>query len=97
MKTIKKKFDFFLGTDSKNTPDDKEKLKELYKEIISKFALPDMTRHGKNSKTSDKLKNTKSFDYLSEKIIDLLLENHPFDDWHECSCTVRKQATENKK
>lgn len=91
-----KKFDFFLGTDSKNTPDDKEELNELYKEIISKFALPDMTRHGKNSKTSDKLKKTKSFDYLSEKIIDLLLENHPFDDWHEEICNELIEKNKDK-
>lgn len=82
-----KKFDFFLGTDSKNTPDDKEELKELYKEIISKFALPDMTRHGNTSNTCTRLEKTKTFDYLSEKIIDLFNGNYPFDDWHEEICT----------
>lgn len=87
-----KKFNYFLGKDSKNTPDDKEELKDLYKEIISEFALPDMTRHGKYPQTSVQLENTKSFDYLSEKVIDLLLENHPFDNWHEevCDELIRK-------
>ena len=91
-----KKFDYFLGTDSKNTPDDKEELKELYKEIISKFALPDMTRHGKNSDTHTKLENTKSFDYLSEKIIDLFIKNHPFDGWHKevCNELIEKNKDE---
>lgn len=85
------KINFFLG-DNPESKDEKysDRLK-LYEDIISNFALPDMTRHGNNSNTREKLKKDGIIKELATKINDLLTKSDiDFENWHEGACNYIK-------
>lgn len=88
------KINFFLGDNPKSKDEEYSDRLKLYEDIISNFALPDMTRHGNNSNTREKLKDDGTIKELAIKINDLLtksdIEDKEFENWHECACNYIK-------